>query len=124
MNFLKSILLVSLLLVAILANAQQKQKIIFDCDLGDDIDDAYALSMIISSDKFEVLGICRDRANAEERTRLASKLLYITGREDIPVFTGRNTSDKHITQYEWAEGFDKLGPRQKQASELKSYLSD
>jgi hypothetical protein len=38
----------------------QKQKIILDCDLGGDIDDAYALALVLSSPEFDVLGIVMD----------------------------------------------------------------
>jgi len=37
------------LLFSILAFAKEKQKIILDCDLGDDIDDAFALAMVIAT---------------------------------------------------------------------------
>ncbi len=118
MIYLKKIIFAFSLLLSTLSYAQGKQKIIFDCDLGDDIDDAYALAMIISSDKFDVLGVCLDWANTEERAQMATRMLYLAGKENIPVFTGRKTSDKHITQYEWGIGFDKVKPKEKPASEF------
>jgi len=93
----------------------QKHKIIFDCDLGDDIDDAFALAMILSSDEFEVLGICMDWGNTEDRAQLACRMLYETGREDIPVYMGRKTYDKNTPQHAWGIGFDKLKPQKKSA---------
>ena len=50
--------LIILLLFAFQVFGQQKQKVIFDCDLGDDIDDAYALGLLLSmQDRYEILGI-------------------------------------------------------------------
>ncbi len=96
----------------------QKHKIIFDCDFGDDIDDAFALAMILSSDEFDVLGICMDWGNTEDRGILACQMLYQSGREDIPVFIGRKTSDNNTPQHAWAKGFDKLIPQKKSAADF------
>jgi purine nucleosidase len=90
--------------------AQPKQKIIFDCDLGGDIDDAYALALILASPEFEVLGIVLDQGNTPKRAQVACKMLYETGRDDIPVVVGRKTDDGYSHQFHWAEGFDKVQP--------------
>lgn len=96
----------------------QKHKIIFDCDLGDDIDDAFALAMILASDEFDVLGICMDYGNTEDRAQLACRMLFETGREDIPVFIGRKTSDNNTPQHAWGIGFDKYKPQIKSAADF------
>lgn len=54
----------------------QKQKVIFDCDLGDDIDDAFALALVIASPEFEVLGITMAYGNTPERAKIACRMLY------------------------------------------------
>lgn len=36
---------------------ENRKKVIFDCDLGDDIDDAYALALLCASPGLVVLGI-------------------------------------------------------------------
>lgn len=113
-------ILILLILFSIsITNAySQKHKIIFDCDLGDDIDDAFALAMILASDEFEVLGICMDWGNTEDRGQLACRMLYETGHEDIPVFLGRITSDNITPQHAWGVGFDKLKPQKKSAADF------
>ena len=50
-----NLITVTICLFSIYSFAQERQKIIFDCDLGDDIDDAYALALILASPEFEVL---------------------------------------------------------------------
>ncbi|MEY4382723.1 MAG: hypothetical protein RI995_265 [Bacteroidota bacterium] len=101
-----------LLLFATQAFSQQKQKVIFDCDLGDDIDDAYALSLLLTmQDRYEILGITTCYGRTEDRARLAQKILEETGQSQIPVYIGRNTSAQNeranwfAEQFYYAEGF-------------------
>jgi len=101
-----------LLFLSVQIFGQQKQKVIFDCDLGDDIDDAYALSLLLTmQDRYEILGITTCYGRTEDRARLAQKLLSETGQTEIPVFIGRNTSAQneranwYAEQFYWAEGF-------------------
>jgi inosine-uridine nucleoside N-ribohydrolase len=96
-----------------------KQKIIFDCDLGDDIDDAYALGLLITmQDRYEILGITTCYGRTEDRARLAAKFLQET-HQNIPIYAGRNTSAQNeranwfAEQFYWAEGFErKIIPKQ------------
>jgi inosine-uridine nucleoside N-ribohydrolase len=94
---------------------QQKQKIIFDCDLGGDIDDAFAVALILASPEFEVLGFVMDQGYTPKRAQVACKLLYETGMEHIPVVVGRQTNEYFTSQFHWAEGFDKIQPIKKSA---------
>jgi inosine-uridine nucleoside N-ribohydrolase len=103
----------------------QKQKVIFDCDLGGDIDDAFAVALLLcSQDEFEILGICMDHGNTPGRGSVAVKMLYETGNDHIPVYLGRHTPtvvglhnklEGDSPQFLWAEGFDKLLPQDKSA---------
>ncbi|MCI0512235.1 nucleoside hydrolase [candidate division KSB1 bacterium] len=104
-------------LITQLLFAAEKQKIIFDCDLGGDIDDAFALALVLCSPEFEVLGVALDHGNTPKRAQVACRLLYECGLEQIPVVVGRPTpgivgeqtelaGDSH--QFAWAEGFEKV----------------
>ena len=104
--------LILLLFITMQAFSQQKQKIIFDCDLGDDIDDAYALSLLLTmQERYEIMGITTCYGRTEDRARLAQKMLSETGQSNIPVYVGRNTSKMNersnwfAEQFYWAEGF-------------------
>ena len=99
--------------------AEAKQKIILDTDLGSDIDDAFALALILASPEFEILGITLDHGLTRERARIAARMLYETGREGIPIAVGRPTprvvgKEKDLAgyrnQFNWAKGFDKIQP--------------
>ncbi|HEV7349444.1 nucleoside hydrolase [Telluribacter sp.] len=104
--------------------AQTKQKVIFDCDLGDDIDDAFALALVVANDQFDVLGITTTYGRTDDRAELACKMLYELGLEKIPVAVGRNTSSTseranwYAPQYYWAKGFNKVKPIQKPAADF------
>ena len=91
----------------------QKQKVIFDSDLGGDIDDAFALALLLASPELEILGIVTDYGNTPKRAQVACRMLYETGREDIPVVIGRQTNDGYARQYHWGEGFDIVQPVKK-----------
>jgi purine nucleosidase len=98
--------------------AAQSSKIILDTDIGDDIDDAWALAFVISYKDFTPLGVTIAHGNTPERAKIACKLLHIARRDDIPVFVGRKTNDKVFQQYSWAEDFVARRPAKKAAADF------
>ena len=113
--FLKTVLL-TFLFVWVSAAQQARMKIILDTDIGDDIDDAWALAFLISHANFEPLGITIAHGNTPARTPIACKILYQTGLSQIPVAVGRKTSNNISFQFYWAEDFDKVRPIQQDAA--------
>jgi inosine-uridine nucleoside N-ribohydrolase len=104
--------LIIFLLVSFSLAAQHRQKVIFDCDLGDDIDDAYALGYLLTlQDRYEILGITTCYGRTDDRAILANKFLAVTGETHIPVYVGKNTSNSseranwYADQFYWAKGF-------------------
>jgi inosine-uridine nucleoside N-ribohydrolase len=90
------------------ASSAEPQKVIFDTDIGDDIDDAFALALAISSPRLHVLGITAAWGDTDLRARLTARFLDETGHSDIPVFAGPAThAHSTFTQARWAEA----GPR-------------
>ncbi|MCW3100114.1 MAG: rihA 1 [Chthonomonadaceae bacterium] len=81
------------------------EKIVLDTDIGDDIDDAYALALIVSLPNAKLLGVTTTFGETQKRAELAVKLLHVYGRDDVPVYAGRVGSAKMGRQYTWAEGF-------------------
>jgi purine nucleosidase len=80
-------------------------KVIFDTDIGDDIDDAYALGFLLRSPEVQVLGVTTAFEDTHLRARLATRFLNAAGRGDVPVYEGPKTAGKsHFTQSKWAEG--------------------
>lgn len=79
------------------------QKVIFDTDIGDDIDDAFALGLALSSSKLEVLGVTTAWGETDLRARLVSRFLAQTGHSNIPVAAGPKTrSNAPFSQAQWA----------------------
>lgn len=95
-----------------------KTKVILDTDIGDDIDDAWALGFVISHQAFSPLGVTVAHGNTPARANIACKLLHITNRDDIPVFVGRKTNDRVFPQYSWAEDFTARRPAAKSAADF------
>ncbi len=62
--------------------------ILIDTDIGDDIDDAYALALALKSPELNLKAVTTVFGNVKVRTRLALKLLKTFGRADIPVAEG------------------------------------
>ena len=82
------------------------QKVILDIDIGDDIDDAYALSLVLTSPELSLLGITTAWGNTGLRAQLVEGLLSKTGKQDIPVFIGVPTKANNVfTQASWASRF-------------------
>lgn len=65
-----------------------KQKVIIDTDIGDDIDDAFALTFAIHSPELEITGVTTVFRNSLIRAKIAKALLASYGAEDIPVCAG------------------------------------
>lgn len=64
------------------------RKIIIDTDIGDDIDDAFALLTALADQENDIIGITTVFKNTSQRAHIAKSLLCAAGRGDIPVFAG------------------------------------
>jgi inosine-uridine nucleoside N-ribohydrolase len=73
-----------------LAHSQQTsaQKVIIDSDIGDDIDDVFAVGLILASPEIYLVGIGSAWGDTALRSRMIDRLLCETGRESIPSLTG------------------------------------
>ena len=69
-------------------HAQKPVPIIFDTDIGDDIDDALALALALQSPELDVRAVTTVADDVESRTRLAWKELGLYHRHDIPLAPG------------------------------------
>jgi purine nucleosidase len=108
------ILLCAALLFSTTARAQTapkpdpKQLIIIDSDIGDDIDDAFALALAERTPQFRILGITTAFGDTTLRAQLTLRFLAATGRAEIPVAAGVPTPPKtKFTQAVYAQGGDK-----------------
>ena len=68
-------------------------KVIVDMDIGDDIDDAFALALLLQSPDIEIIGITTAWGDTALRTRLLERFLRETGHAGIPVAQGTATAN-------------------------------
>ena len=86
MNIITSCLLLSLALSAQPATA--KTPVILDTDIGDDIDDTWALVMLLKSPDLDLKLVTTTCGKAEYRAKLIAKMLTAGGRDDISIGLG------------------------------------
>src|SRR5256714_8490209 len=80
------------------------EKIIIDTDIGDDVDDAFAVALALRSPELQILGITTTFGDTEARAKLLDRLLGETGHSDIPVAVGARTpANNSFTQRAYAE---------------------
>ncbi|MCD7097510.1 nucleoside hydrolase [Stenotrophomonas sp. MMGLT7] len=100
---LAAALLAAVLPLHSVAQPADGQKIVVSTDIGDDIDDAFALGLLLSSPEFEVLGIASTWGDTALRARLLQRLLANTGHAGIPLAMGVPTrSEIPFSQSRWA----------------------
>jgi purine nucleosidase len=85
------------------SHAAAPQLVILDTDIGDDIDDAFALALALESPELRILGITTAFGDTELRARLVDRYLHAIGRDQIPVAAGVETPhDNVFTQAAYA----------------------
>ena len=108
LSLLRRAALSSLLLCASLpasfASAAPAHKVIVDMDIGDDIDDAFALALLLQSPEIEIVGITTAWGDTALRGRLLERMLRETGHANIPVAQGITTPNPTpFTQARYAQ---------------------
>ncbi len=79
----------AILLASAMATCQTKPiPVLFDTDIGDDIDDALALALALQSPELDVRAVTTVIDRTTDRTRLAWKELGLYGRRDVTLGTG------------------------------------
>jgi inosine-uridine nucleoside N-ribohydrolase len=83
----------------------KKIPVIFDTDIGGDIDDTWALCMLLKCPELDVRLVISDAGNTTYRARILAKMLEVYERTDIPVAVGIPPGDSHGHQSDWIEGY-------------------
>ena len=73
----------------VMNSMDKKIKAILDTDIGDDIDDSFALLLLLESHYFDVLGVTTVFRNSEKRAKMAKQLIKALG-SDVEVYPGCN----------------------------------
>ncbi len=80
--------------------------VIFDTDICDDIDDTWALVMLLNSPELDVKLITTAVGNTEQKVKVVAKILEVAGRTDIPIGMGVKFHDGGHRQDEWVKDYD------------------
>jgi len=86
-------------------NYGKRVPVILDTDIGGDIDDTWALAMLLKSPELDVKLVVSDTANTTYRAKIIAKMLEAAGRIDVPVGVGIHLSDDVGPQQEWVEDY-------------------
>jgi len=62
--------------------------VILDTDIGGDIDDTWALALLLKSPELDLKLVVSDTGDTRYRARVAARLLEVAGRTDVPVGIG------------------------------------
>jgi inosine-uridine nucleoside N-ribohydrolase len=82
--------------------------VILDTDIGTDIDDTWALAMLLRSPELDLKLVTTATGDVVHRAKIAAKFLEVAGRADIPVGIGLSTSmgENHRRQAPWVADYD------------------
>ncbi len=65
-----------------------EHRVIFDTDIGTDVDDILALGVLLGSPEVKIEGVTTVYGDVDLRARMVRKLLQLRGVDDVPVYTG------------------------------------
>ena len=83
----------------------EKIPVIFDTDIGGDIDDTWALALLVRSPEFDVKLVTTAVNNTRSKAKIVAKFLETVGRTDIPVGIGVQQNENDHRQEEWTKGY-------------------
>jgi purine nucleosidase len=90
--------------IAVAQQSSPKQKVIIDTDIGDDIDDAFALALALRSPELQIVQINSAYGDTHLRARLLDRFLHTAGEPQVPLAQGVTTrAANSFTQRPYAE---------------------
>ncbi len=84
----------------------KKIPVILDTDIGDDIDDTWALVMLLKSPELDLKLVVTDFGKAPYRAKVAARILEAAGRTDVPVGLGIGQAKGEGGQAAWVKDYD------------------
>jgi inosine-uridine nucleoside N-ribohydrolase len=86
-------------------SAAAKIPVVLETDIGDDIDDTWALAMLLRSPTLDVKLVNTTFGKAEYRAKIIAKLLTVAGRTDVAVGLGEGGRDGAGGQQTWVKDY-------------------
>ncbi len=111
MNYFSRLLTLSLFATAIplSAAAAHCTPVVLDTDIGSDIDDTWALALLLRSPELDLKLVLTETGDARYRAAIVAKLLEAAGRTDVAVGLGRDfgpMTEADRNQDPWIRGYD------------------
>lgn len=106
MRFISSLALLLMLLAPV--RAADKVPVIFDNDIGTDIDDAFALGLVLVSPELELKGVTSVSADAYGRAMIAARFLNLSGFDNVPVASQKPPQAKPMIEGQFQYGLRPL----------------
>ena len=106
------VLLIGLLLPGcaspdVAAKSPKPIPVVFDTDIGDDIDDTWALGLLLRCPELDVKLVVGDNGKPEYRARLLAKFLAAAGRSQVPLGIGLDVNPGNNGRPSaWAKDYD------------------
>ena len=83
----------------------KKIPVILDTDIGTDIDDTWALAMLLKSPELDLKLVVTDTNDTVYRAKIAAKMLEVAGRTDVDVGVGIPFPQPRNQQAAWVAGY-------------------
>jgi inosine-uridine nucleoside N-ribohydrolase len=87
-------------------SAPAKTPVIFDTDIGDDIDDTWALALLLKSPELDLKLVVTDQGKTDYRARIVARLLEIAGRTDVAIGLGLPVIEGEGGQAPWVKDYE------------------
>lgn len=84
----------------------EKIPVILDTDIGFDVDDVWALVLLLNCPELDIKLITTATGDTAYRARIVAKILSIAGREDIPIGVGIPLDSSPKTHSGWLGDYD------------------
>ena len=98
-------MLLSLALLPCARPSYAKTPVVLDTDIGDDIDDTWALALLVAKSELDVKLITTTCGKAEYRAKIIARLLTVAGRTDVPIGLGEGGNAGSGGQQPWVEKY-------------------
>jgi len=85
---------------------RKKTPVILDTDIGDDIDDTWALVLLLKSPELDLKLVVTDYGKAPYRAKIAARILEVAGRTDVAVGMGIGQPTGEAGQAKWVKDYD------------------
>ena len=84
----------------------QKTPVILDTDIGSDIDDTWALGLLLKSPELDLKLVTTVTQDTPYRAKIVAKMLEIAGRTDVDIGIGQRQSESWGPQGPWVMDYD------------------